>query len=183
MSADSGGCPPDCACCESARSAEKAIVVACEIFARRGALVTDADVSGALAYAATRLGRSDVTAKDLGRVTRAVRWYAGAGGFVEMNDIPVVFVSFYLIDLVSGDVFAWIRAAGDFAWEEVIVIEASLQGRPIRPTLTAALAARLPPLCYRPAAVRRTRSSLRRGWSDPRRASTRGATRCKGRFT
>ena len=116
--------------CRHAAIVWAAVDIAREISLRCGALRTAADVAIAIAVAAKRLGRQEVTEEEAHRVTRAVRWYAG--DFPENvagECLAGVVVALYLLDFLSGDIFGWIREDSDeqHAWEDAWTIAESLQ--------------------------------------------------------
>ena len=115
--------------CRHASVVWAACDIAREIRLRCGSLRTTADVAIAIAVAAKRLGRQEVTEEDAHRVTRAVRWYAGDFPENVAGDrIAGVFVTLYVLDLLSGDIFSWIREYGDeHAWEDAWNVAVGLQ--------------------------------------------------------
>jgi len=115
--------------CRHAAIVWAAFDIAREIRLRCGSLRTAADVAIAIAVAAKRLGRQEVTEQEAHRVTRAVRWYAGDFPENVVGEcLPGVVVALYVLDLLSGDIFSWIREGGnEHAWEDAWTIADSLQ--------------------------------------------------------
>jgi hypothetical protein len=115
--------------CRHASIVWAACDIAREIRLRCGSLRTAEDAAFAIAYTARRLGGQDVAERDLHRVTRVVQWYAGDFPENVVGEcLPGVVVALYVLDLLSGDIFSWIREGGDeHAWEDAWNIAVGLQ--------------------------------------------------------